>query len=293
MKFRTKSVSNLQTGQAIPEFLAFAIAMVPIFLMIPMLGKISDMNQKTLLAARYGAWERTVWRMADDNEAYSCNQNIRYADQDEIKKNNATLEKETQKRLFGRNNVFIATCNESPRERDRERSYLWRTASDKPILARFSDVRSADPVIGGTGNGYVNGGFSLMKTGVDGLFGSSSIDSNGLYRSTFTVNVATNPKLKGFEQGKDCNNKASNSYLTCIRRHNTIYTDLWDAGHRELVKKRVTNMVPLENAKGAVDTIAGLFDFLFPGLKTLDLGHVEPDEMPEDRLGSSIRYRRN
>ncbi len=59
------SMANRQagtSGQAMTEFLIVtAFVLMPLFLGIPMLGKYIDIKQATIQAARYEAWEYTVW----------------------------------------------------------------------------------------------------------------------------------------------------------------------------------------------------------------------------------------
>ena len=54
--------STRQGGQAMVEALiAAALVMVPLFLAIPIIAKYMDIKTYTVQAARYAAWERTVW----------------------------------------------------------------------------------------------------------------------------------------------------------------------------------------------------------------------------------------
>ncbi|MEM9174053.1 MAG: hypothetical protein AAGC67_02375 [Myxococcota bacterium] len=57
-----------QRGQAMTEFVIVTSAiLIPLFLVIPFLGKIGEMRQASIQAARYEAWEYTVWNdPADD-----------------------------------------------------------------------------------------------------------------------------------------------------------------------------------------------------------------------------------
>lgn len=51
-----------ERGQALTEFLiAASFVLVPMFIFIPMLGKYIDFKHATIQAARYQAWEYTVW----------------------------------------------------------------------------------------------------------------------------------------------------------------------------------------------------------------------------------------
>ena len=51
-----------QTGQALVEFTIAAMTLlVPLFFMISYIAKYHDMQAATIQAARYAAWERTVY----------------------------------------------------------------------------------------------------------------------------------------------------------------------------------------------------------------------------------------
>lgn len=59
---KTRVNSKKQLGQAITEFnVVAAFVLVPLFIMIPLMGKYIDMKHSSVQAARYMAWERTVW----------------------------------------------------------------------------------------------------------------------------------------------------------------------------------------------------------------------------------------
>ena len=49
-----------QTGQSTVEFIVVSLVLVPLFLIVPLLGKYIDLAQTTLVASRYVAFEGTV-----------------------------------------------------------------------------------------------------------------------------------------------------------------------------------------------------------------------------------------
>jgi len=56
--FRT----HRERGQAMAEFqVTVAFAFLPLFVIVPTIGKLIDINHENQMAARYAAWERTVW----------------------------------------------------------------------------------------------------------------------------------------------------------------------------------------------------------------------------------------
>ena len=53
---------NQQAGQAMTEFVvSVSFVFLSLFVIVPIFGKIMDMQSQTQQAARYVAWERTVW----------------------------------------------------------------------------------------------------------------------------------------------------------------------------------------------------------------------------------------
>jgi hypothetical protein len=61
-RFREQRASRLPVGSAMTETLIALLAFAPFVAAIPLLGKQTDIKQKTFDAARYSVWERVVWR---------------------------------------------------------------------------------------------------------------------------------------------------------------------------------------------------------------------------------------
>ena len=57
-----------QSGQAMTEMVVTSsMILIPLFLLIPLLGKYIDINHSTIQAARYEAWEYSVWYRSSNN----------------------------------------------------------------------------------------------------------------------------------------------------------------------------------------------------------------------------------
>jgi hypothetical protein len=56
-----------QRGNAITEVIVASLGLAPFLIGIPLLGKQLDVKHKSLDAARYAVWERTVWRSSGMN----------------------------------------------------------------------------------------------------------------------------------------------------------------------------------------------------------------------------------
>ena len=59
-------------GTAITEVIVAMLALAPFLIGIPLLGKQLDVKHKTMDAARYTVWERTVWRNSGSNRKASA-----------------------------------------------------------------------------------------------------------------------------------------------------------------------------------------------------------------------------
>ena len=60
MKVNTLPTSRAQTGQALIEFLVVALALLPLFLLIPVIAKYQSIAQATQMASRYAAFDGLV-----------------------------------------------------------------------------------------------------------------------------------------------------------------------------------------------------------------------------------------
>lgn len=68
-------IMRLQQGQALSETLVAFVVLVPIFMLIPYLGKYLDVKHKAEEGARYAVWERSVF--ADPGASWDANENTK------------------------------------------------------------------------------------------------------------------------------------------------------------------------------------------------------------------------
>jgi len=84
-------------GQALTETLVIFVALVPVFILIPYLGKYLDVKHKAEDSARYALWERTVF--ADPGASWDAGEN---------QKSGARLRSEIEQRFLGEPRAAIA-----------------------------------------------------------------------------------------------------------------------------------------------------------------------------------------
>ncbi len=266
---RLNAQLNSQDGSALTEFAVTMIVLVPMFLMVPMLGKIADMNSSTIQASRYAAWERTVTDQSD--------------------KSDAQLQQELENRFFTKIDIGIQT-GRGQLTGQADQNPLWRGYGGKRLLVSAQDdVDGAMQQNGTPGSvaGIIEGVISTFA----GAFGSLNsnadfdVNMNGLYRADVNANVGSNDM--GFAGRQDCGGQDNDDVFTCIRRHNVILADGWSSENSEQAESRTRSLVPM----GMFSEIQPVFDIVGSFPLTEEFGRFEPgyvdsDVIAADRLGT-------
>jgi len=158
-------MKHRHSGQAMTEtIIAASFVLIPLFLLIPLLGKYIDIRHTTIQAARYEAWEYTVW-YRDNNKRTTINP---YAEQPNgVKDENnndvplptkgyTELQKEARQRFFSGdayspdNRISKLYDDDDARWDITETNPLWRThrqdpanpANNLPILTGAASIES-------------------------------------------------------------------------------------------------------------------------------------------------------
>lgn len=262
--------AHSEYGQAATEFIAMSGVMVTLLLMVPLLGKVADVNHTAIQASRYAAWERTIASETD--------------------KSDSVLATEIHNRLLGRLDAKIKT-NEGLRKGLENQNPLWRgygrdTSEPNRLLVADGNSMSLgmrnDAAPGASIAETLADVGSLMDEFIPGA--DWDLDNDGLYEATVGLNVGANRFLAG---DKNCNSQTSKKTFACIERHNVILAESWDSGSPGQVIQRVKAFVPMgafEKTKGITDKVGERF--LFQEWKRFEPGYVAPDVIPSDRLGS-------
>lgn len=188
-------------GQAIVEFLVAALVLIPLFLLVPVIGKYLDIKQATIAASRKLAFECTV-RYQDCN---SLNGSSSFAD-------------EIRLRFYGGDTAPVLT-NDRPTQDavGQDGNPLWVDRQGRPLLENYSDVGvRTDP-----GNFQVDGNLitSLLNVG-PGLFGLDI--QRGLFDARVQVGVASKNGGTSFVDQLD-------SLAVSMQFHTAILTNAWNA----------------------------------------------------------------
>ena len=111
-----------QQGQALTEFLVVAVALIPLFLLIPVIAKYQDIAHTTQMASRYAAFDNLV-RNDSQNTVKPTNQ----------------LQDEVRRRFFSNSDAPIKTMDVAG-DFQAHQNLFWRTPDDKPLITNFDDI---------------------------------------------------------------------------------------------------------------------------------------------------------
>lgn len=254
-----------QQGQSLVEMAVMSALLVPLFLLIPILGKYAHIRQAAQQAARNAAWEATVssgYRLPDG----------------------AAVRRLAIDRHYDVAGAPIRTQPSNRQESDRVGNPLLNTFSNQPLLER-RDVR-----MGAYRNERGGGLMNLVSGLLTRLPGEFPPNDKGLVTANFDITI----------QDLKLANGASATYLEPfdaiglrMRVSHTLLTDPWNASgpgagsnpDRRSVLAQTKSLAPASHLSG----LGRMLDTLdvIPVLNTLDRlepGYIAPDVVPHDKL---------
>jgi hypothetical protein len=248
-----------QRGQALTEFLCAAVAVVPLFLLIPLIGKYQDISNSTQMAARYVAFEATVRN--DGTGSF---------------KSEAELAQDVARRFFSNPDAPIKT-NDGAGNFKANQNLFWRDPVDKPLIANFgSDVKVASDFTNIADEGKPFPGYEELR-----------LQTRGVYTAKVSVKLANVPSGLKFYEPFDKLDLA-------MTRSTSIVIDPWTAKDPAQVESKIAGsavLFPASNLAAVsplVDAAVNIID-LPGGLSGPKLGRLDfwRDVVPEDRLRSA------
>ena len=228
-----KLAAFLQRGQAMTEMLvASAFVLVPLFLIVPMLGKYIDMQHAAVSGARFVAWERTVNLASDDRDDFQPS-DFNKTSTPYIKAPN--LIDSMKDKILSESDQYNAV-NKEGRE-------LWRYHDGSQILAQIN-------VSGIDTNQTVHGPLS----GVLGIFGDvlgaltsvltlgnttfDVINTNGMSNATVEMTANKAPIFNSLKTEPD--SELITASTISFKARAQVYTLSWSAGGTDHLKDKVT-----------------------------------------------------
>lgn len=309
------SIHSKQSGQSMVEFLvAAATVLVPLFMIIPIIGKYADINMTAPQAARYMAWERTVWHDADERLSNGIDENVVHKFP---KKSAFQLRQEVPVRFLSHAYATMDSVPNTVLDQD-DINPLWKgNAEDLVSLNRVSvnpPDMSDTPTwlqVGGIGMydimEFFNDGINLLYKPFSWLGGTANFTPNydGYYAgSSDAISIPIeNPDYlisKIFNQEQYIAAEANQNLETiniAFSANSGLLVDTWSVQGSDHFRDQTAGLVPMGLLRG------GFFDDLFkiastvlfepnlyPGEDGLDLGGFNTDPFKLDYSKKSSQF---
>lgn len=270
--FPTKICSRCQ-GQALTEFLVLAVALVPLYLLIPVIAKYQDVAGEVEMASRYVTFESMT-----RNDAQSS------------WKTPAELAGDVRRRFFSNTDAPIKTGDVAGNFRANQ-NLFWRGPDDAPLIADFD--RDVAVSFGPAHQPNQSNGFTPANDGApfNGIAGTSTgintadklgLASKGIYTGNVTVRLANLPAGLTMYAPFDKIDLA-------ISRHTSVVIDGWQAKESAQVESRIDSgvLVPATELRGVAAVVNGSVSLVESGqVHGPKLGQLDfwSDVVPSDRL---------
>jgi len=313
MKLNTSNQTG-QNGQAMVEFLISAtFFLVPLFLAMSLVAKYIDMKQANVQAARYQAWEYTVW-FANDTERgidYSSgkvNNNGEvmkgYNAHDFPVKTTAITRSESKRRFYSNpgNEETTTSINyndgltgwttdvANPLWKDHKGNRLYSGSDGSGVSITSSSETPTIPILGDVVNlilkgiGLLFGIVSDLMSLIGSDVGFNAITTKGYATSTEVMEVAKPPNYRYMvDSGSSSLINIEGSGTTFnFQAKASVLSDAWNTGGTEHTYNQVGGMVPttllneLFNKIPGFTTIWSIASVLAPELRLCNPGFPWP-----------------
>jgi hypothetical protein len=251
-----------QRGQAMVELIVGAMLLVPLFIGIVILARYIDIKSTTVQASRYAAFERAT--------------NLgRFSD--------AELERKMRERLFTLSDAPVRSSDglgNGDAWRNENPNFMDHSSRANRLIARPADVtlRTSEA----SAPGAAGTGAEAVANAIDGIgrVTGSRFDVNrrAFYTGTVSVKLANLSALPA---------PLNNLDLTLSDR-TTLLGDTWHAGSPAAVAQRTGALVPsrlFEPVNRLLRPVRGALSIFEPAFEELCLGQIDPEIVPNDRLG--------
>lgn len=267
-----------QKGAVLAEFIVIVgLVLMPLFIGLTFVAKYTDNAQKLEVAARYSAWERTVWYQRIPESLKKVDSKIK------TEKSAEQIGFELENRVFANRGsaIYLAQKTDKVNEIDDSMSEsLWLDNSGKAISLYKKNNKKVIQVTDGKQAkmyGYSSGLLGGLFGAIGGLTGFD-IDIGGAMSTTVNLTLLQPEYLKEY----------ITSDMTVSRSH-TLLADGWNAAGPAHAKRRAQGLVGTSLLDfGAFNKVRDVIAWLPMAREikseSLIFGHVVVDAVPESRL---------
>ena len=274
-----KNKLKLQRGQAMVEFLVAAMFfLVPLFLAISALGKFIDVQHATDMAARYAAWERTVWYEQGASNFYSINQ--------PNQKSAAGINNEIAMRMLNDRSSAASVIKDSDKGTSsfaNGMDPMWHDASGAAYLTEYAQLATS---ISSETPAKDVAGAVLTELAAVQVKGFLSFVPPLPTDTLAVAKVSLNKIAKDSGVYKRLWSEAPAWSGLNFEATGAILSNTWSSNARSGTRAMVAEAVPTAQGLGAFVTAAKIgiapWDPTIPA--RIEVGKIEVDEVPSDRL---------
>lgn len=238
-------------GQSTVEFVVLASVLVPLFLIVPLIGKYLDIAQTTASASRYVAFEGMVHHSSSLHPW----------------KSDTVLADEVRRRFFSNSDASVKSGDVAG-DFNAHRNALWFDYRGQALLPDFA----------------ANVGATSQRAALNQPFGalfasSMGLSTRNLHTGAVRVDIADVAGLAPFD-----------ALGLSIRRHTTILADTWAASGPGAVRSSIRDdgwnpaghfpFRPLETIVTPIKPFVSVLE----GASPPTIGRVDPDIVPADRI---------
>lgn len=265
-----------QQGQALTEFLVVALLLVPLFLLLPTIGKYLDIAHATQVASRYAAFD-AMHRNSSTPEGW---------------KPPTVLADEVRRRFFSNGEAPVKT-GDTAGDFDAHRNVFWRDSQRKPLIRHVgSDVRLGFGAAGGATTQAAGFGQASDQTPFVNLGPVLDIPEHGIFTAAVSVDLANPEALPG---SYAATHDLFSQLGLRMTRHTSLAVGGWAARGPAQVRDRIDHAVMypgriLKPIKPVVDAAVVIVESpsCLKGkcIKGPELGELDfwDDVVPKDRL---------
>ncbi|CAM2156648.1 conserved protein of unknown function [Pararobbsia alpina] len=253
------------SGQALVEVLVIAGgALVVAYLALNMIGHLSDARDRSLMASRYAAWERTVYF---DDTSWSPTYGSANT------KSDSQIRSEIAQRVLG-HDTKVSSNDSASNALSATPEPMWRDVAGQDMLRNYNDLQVSHTT--STTGTVADKSVALLDT-LSGIGAGFDLPVKNQQSANVSLRMAyDNPTLSTLWP--------SWKGVT-FSDHSVVLTNSWTPDGSDKAKAMIADAVP--TAKGSLieyglDALAAVGT----DITSLDLGRIQPDVVPQDRLGN-------
>lgn len=297
----------------IETLVAATLVLVPLFLAIPVIAKYQDIRSHVVQGARYAAWERTVWFGGASAATMGFGSSGTFSNKWEANaKSDDDIRAEVGHRILSKSTGGFNTASDKGTSGSLTGHDTWRDRRGNTLLQSYGNI--SNTYDNDTAPGLINDVFEPLMN-IAAVVSNFTLDTHAQYTAKVGLSVrevAFNGQPWAVPAQRALGERYGNDFLVSNRSMNfseksVIVANGWSANgpgsfaeydssdpkisKRMSVYNQVRGLTPssiLKPKSGVFKTVLDVLDTIalvfFPELSTLDLGRIEVDKVPADRL---------